>query len=149
MGSYRFRERLIRPASSLYVLGWFRTIHSILASGFISKQVDDLARLWKLQPERYLREFDFDQNSKIQQAEWRAVRAAARKQVLAKINSEQNEHHVMSRPQEESQPYIISATREEDLVARKKVKAYSAVATGFLVFSALVVMFSFRAPLPV
>ena len=87
MGSYRFRERLIRPASSLYVLGWFRTIHSNLAAGFISKQVNDLVRQWKLQPERYLREFDFDQNSKIQQAEWRAVRAAGRKQVRAKINS--------------------------------------------------------------
>lgn len=98
MGSYRFRERLIRPASSLYVPGWFRTIHSNPAAGFISKQVDDLVRQWKLQPERYLREFDFDQNSKIQKAEWKAIRVAARKQVLAKISSEQGEHHVNHAP---------------------------------------------------
>jgi hypothetical protein len=149
MGGYRFRERLIRPASSLYVLGWFRTVHSSPDAGFILKQVEDLVRQWKLQPERYLREFDFDQNSKIRQAEWEVVRAAARKQVLAKINSEQGEHHVMSRSQEKSQPYIISATPEEDLVARKKLKVYSAVAAGFLVFSTLVVMFSIRAPLSV
>ncbi len=149
MGSYRFRERLIRPASSLYVLGRFRTIHSNPDAGFISKQVDDLVGQWKLQPERYLREFDFDQNSKIQQAEWKAIRAAARRQVLAKINSEQSEHHVISRPREESQPYIISATREEDLVARKKLKAYSAVTAGVLIFSSLVIMFSIRAPLPI
>lgn len=149
MGGYRFRERLIRPASSLYVLGWFRTVHSNPAAGFISKQVDDLVRQWKLHPERYLREFDFDQNSKIRQGEWKAIRVAARGQVLAKINSEQREHHVMSRPQEKNQPYIISATREEDLVARKKLKAYSAVAAGFLIFSTLVVMFSIRTPLPV
>jgi hypothetical protein len=78
-----------------------------------------------------------------------AIRAAARKQVLAKINNEKREHHVMSRPQEKSQPYIISATREEDLVARKKLKAYTTVAAGLLIFSTLVVMFSIRTPLPV
>jgi hypothetical protein len=149
MGNYRFRERLIRPAGSLYALGWFRTVHSDPSVGFISTQVDDLVRQWKLQPQRYLRDFDFDQNRKIQRTEWKAIRAAARKQVLAKINNEKREHHVMSRPQEKSQPYIISATREEDLVARKKLKAYTTVAAGLLIFSALVIMFSIRTPLPV
>ena len=48
-----------------------------------------------------------------------------------------------------SQPYIISATLEEDLVTRKKLKAYSAVAAGFLVFSTLVGMLSIRASLSV
>jgi len=149
MGHYRFRERLIRPASLLYALGWFRTVHSNPSDEFISTQVDDLVRHWKLQPERYLRDFDFDQNSKIQQAEWKAIRVAARKQVLAKINNEKCEHHVMSCPQEKGQPYIISATREEDLVARKKLKAYATVVASFLIFSALVVMFSIRAPLSI
>jgi hypothetical protein len=147
IGNYRFRERLIRPASPLYVLGWFRTVHNDPSTGFTSKQVDDLVSHWKLQPERYLREFDFDQNGKIQQAEWKGIPAAARKQVLAKINSERNEHHVMSRPREKSPPYIISAIGEGDLVARHKLKAYSSVVAGFLIFSTLVVMFSFRAPL--
>ncbi len=147
MGSYRFRERLIRPASSLYVLGWFRTIHSNPSDVFISNQVEDQVRQWKLQPERHLRDFDFDLNGKIQQAEWKAIRAEARKQVLAKINSVNSEHHVMTRPEEKSQPYIISATREEDLIAYKKLKAYSSVAAGFLIFSLLVVMFSIRVPI--
>jgi hypothetical protein len=55
----------------------------------------------------------------------------------------------MSRSQEKSSPYIISATLEEDLVARKKLKAYSAVAAVFLDFSTPVVMISIRAPLSV
>jgi hypothetical protein len=146
-GRYRFRERLIRPASSLYVLGWFRSIHSNPSDGIISNQVGDLVRQWKLQPERYLRDFDSDLNGKIQQAEWKAIRSAARKQVLAKISSRKSEHHVMSKPEQKSQPYIISATREEELVARKKLKAYSSVAAGFLIFSLLVVMFSIRVPI--
>jgi hypothetical protein len=56
---------------------------------------------------------------------------------------------LMPCPQEKGQPYIISATREEDLVACKKLKAYTTVAAGLLIFSALVVMFSIRTPLPV
>jgi hypothetical protein len=126
---------------------WFRAIHSDPSTGVISKQADDLVRQWKLQPERYTREFDFDQNSKIQQAEWKAVPAVARKQVLAKTNSEKSEHHLVLRPQETNQPYIISATLEEDLVARKKLKDYSAVTAGILVFSTLVIMISIRASL--
>jgi LemA protein len=38
---------------------------------------------------------------------------------------------------------------QEDLVARKKLKAYTTVAAGLLIFSTLVVMFSIRTPLPV
>ena len=130
-------------------MGWFSTIQSNPADGFISNLVDDLVRQWKLQPERYLREFDFEQNGKIQQAEWQVIRAAARKQVLAKINSGKSEHHVMSSPEDKSQAYIISATQEKDLVARKKLKAYSAVTVGVLIFSMLIVMFSIRAPLAI
>ena len=77
------------------------------------------------------------------------IRAAARKQVLAKINSGKSEHHVMSSPEDKSQAYIISATQEKDLVARKKLKAYWAVTVDFLIFSMLIVMFSIRAPLAI
>jgi len=88
-----------------------------------------------------------DLNGKIQQVEWKAVRAEARKQVLAKINSRKSAHHVMSRPEDKNQPYIISATREEDLVTRKKLKAYSPVAAGLLIFSLRVLIFSIRVPI--
>ena len=147
-GNYRFRERLIRPATQLYALGWFRTENSDPSDEFISNQVEDLVKQWKLQPQRYLREFDFDQNGKIQKGEWRTIRAAARRQILAKVNSEKREHHVMSCPQDKRQPYILSALDEEVLIVRKKLKAYSSIAAAFLIFSALVVMSSIRVPLP-
>ena len=148
-GNYRFRERLIRPATELYVLGWFHTLYNDPSDEFIASQVEELVKQWKLQPQRYLQAYDFDQNGGIQKGEWKAVRAAARKQVLAIISSQRSEHHVVSRPKEKSQPYILSALGEKQLLARKKLQAYASVATAFVLFSTLLIMFSIRAPLPI
>ncbi len=148
IGKYRFRERLIRPATQIYALGAFHTVYSNPSNELVTNRVEDLVKQWKLQPQRYLRDFDLDQNDKIQQDEWQVVRAAARKQVLAEIAREQREHHVLSRPLDRKHPYILSAVPEESLVLRKKLKAYFAGGTAFVIFSALVVMYSIRAPLP-
>lgn len=149
IGNFRFRERLIRPATSIYALGWLHTHYNNPSDEFVSAQVEDLVKQWRLQPQRYLSEFDLDHNGKIQQGEWKAIRAAARRQVLAEIQREKNDHHVLSRSQEKRQPYILSALGEIELVARKKMKAYVSVTTAFVLFSTLVVMFSIRAPLPI
>ncbi|MGI9319411.1 MAG: GIDE domain-containing protein [bacterium] len=146
MGSYRFRERLLLPASTLYALGWFRTVHSNPSSEFIAKQAEDLIKTWKIQPEKYLREYDLDQNGKIEKREWKVIRAAARKQVLNRLNNEKQEHHVISRPTNPRQPYILSARTEEDLVTVKKWKTRFSVAGAFLAFTALVAMISVRTP---
>ncbi|MCP4765132.1 MAG: hypothetical protein GY875_02565 [Gammaproteobacteria bacterium] len=148
-GNYRFRERLIRPATSLYALGWFRTVHSNPSDEIIAQRVEDLITQWKLQPHRYLGEFDFDQNGKIQKQEWKAIRAVARRQVLAKVNSENREQHVLSRPQDGRQPYILSATEEEELVARKKFNAYASVSAAFLLLLVLIVISSMRPIYPI
>ncbi len=149
LGKYRFRERLIRPATTIYAMGWFKTIYSNVSEESIDEQVEDLVKQWKLQPHRYLSEFDIDQNGKIQQGEWKAVRAAARKQVLAKISQRQREYHVVSRPDDERHPYILSALDEDVIVARKRLKAYASLTLAFLLFSTLVTLFSIRAPLPI
>lgn len=146
LGNYRFRERLLLTASTLYALGGFRTVHSNPSDALIAKQVEDLVKTWKLQPQRYLREYDLDQNGKIEKREWKVIRAAARKQVLNRLNSENTEHHVMSRPESRGQPYILSATPEEDLLAHKKWRAGLSVSAAFLAFTTLIVMFSIRAP---
>jgi len=146
LGNYRFRERLLLPASTLYALGWFRTVHSNPSDEFIAKRVEELVKTWKLQPERYLREYDLDQNGKIEKREWKVIRAAARKQVLSRLNSEKKQHHVMTGPESSRQPYILSATPEEDLIAHKKWRAGLSVSAAFLTFTALLVMFSIRTP---
>ena len=128
-------------------LGWFHTVHSRVSDEAIENRVDDLVKQWKLQPMRYLADFDLDQNGKIQQREWKAVRAAARRQVLAETNAQKREHHVLKKPPQKGHPFIISALDEENLVASKKLKAYVSVSAAFLMFSALVLMASIRLPL--
>jgi len=147
-GNYRFRERLIRPATSLYALGEFRSFQNNRADEMIAKQVEELVSQWKLQPQRYLAEYDFDGNGKIQQQEWKAIRAMARKQVLAEINRQDSEHHVLLRPQDTRHPFILSAIAEEDLVASKKIAAYTSVSIAFLLLAAVVIMSSLRPPFP-
>ena len=149
VGRYRFRERLIRPATQLYALGWFRTLYSDPSDELVGRQTDELIRQWKLQPQRYLRDYDLDGNGKIQGKEWDTIRLAARNQVLAKLRQQKSEHHVMSRPTDQRQPYILSALPEESLLGRKRLNAYASVSGAFALFSMLVVMFSIRPPLPV
>jgi hypothetical protein len=148
MGSYRFRERLIRPATTLYALGEFSSFQNSPTDEYIARQVDDLVKDWKLQPQRYLAQYDFDNNGVIQKREWQAIRSAARKQVLGILNSQGGEQHLLSAPRDPGLPYILSATVEEDLVARKKLAAWFSVAIAFLVFIAVVILFSLRPPFP-
>jgi hypothetical protein len=102
-----------------------------------------------LQPQRYLADFDFDGNGVIQDKEWKAIRAAARKQVLAKLSADDSEHHLLLRPQDSRHPFILSAIPEEGLVARKKVRAYGSIAFAFVLLVSLVMMYSIRQPFPV
>ena len=148
-GRYRFRERLIRPATEIYALGWFRTDYHDPHPGFIDQQAEELLRQWKLQPGKYLRRFDLDGNGKIASDEWARVRAEARRAVLARMAGEKQHHHVLSRPRDKRQPYVLSALAEETLVRRKKWQAYGSALGAFLMFSALVMMAAARASMPV
>ena len=141
---YRFRERLIRPATQIYALGWFRTIYNQPHDEFINVEVDKLVADWKLAPGKYLREFDLDGNGSIQNREWKAVRHAARNQILRQIAEESKPVHLMSRPADKSQPFIVSAVDESSLVRRKKVLSHLALVTAFLIFVTLVLMYSVR-----
>jgi hypothetical protein len=145
-GNYRFRERLIRPATPLYALGEFSSYRNSTTEEFISSQVEDLVRQWKLQPQRYLGAYDLDENGRIEAREWTAVNAAARKQVLVRINSQEQQHHVLAKPKDSRHPYILSATPEDDFVRHKKITAYASAVVIILIFSVLVIMTSIRSP---
>ena len=146
LGNYRFRERLIRPATALYALGEFSSYRNSTTEEFISSQVEDLVRQWKQQPQRYLGEYDLDENGRIQAREWAAVNAAARKQVLARINSQEHQHHILAKPKDSRHPYILSATPEDDFVRHKKITAYASAAGIMLITSVLLLLTSMRSP---
>ena len=118
---------------------------SVSASEEDSLPLFDFIEVYELPPEILTPNgVTIDQDGKIRNKEWKAIRAEARKQVLAKINRENRAHHILSRADDTSHPYILSATDEEELVARKKFRAYTAVSGAFLILVALVVMSAIR-----
>ncbi len=145
IGGYRFSERLIRPASLIYALGFFRTMQNTADSPGVEAEVKDLLRQWKLQPHRYLSQFDFDANGKIDKQEWRAIHHKARQQVISKIQRQQL-HNILERPQDTGQPFILSAVGEEDLVFRKKLLSVSAGGVAFLLFIIIISVIAVRPP---
>jgi hypothetical protein len=145
-GNYRFRERLIRPATALYVLGEFSSYRNNTTEEFISTQVEDLVRQWKQQPQRYLGAYDLDENGMIQDSEWAGVNAAARKQVLTRLNAQEQEQHILAKPKDSRHPYILSATPEDEFVRQKKITAYTSTAGILLIFSVLVLLASIPSP---
>ena len=97
IGDYRFNEKLIRPATAIYALGLFRTLGHTPGTAYLEKQIKVLLRQWKLQPHRYLSQFNIDANGKIRKQEWRAIRHKARQQVISKIERHQLQN-LLSKP---------------------------------------------------
>jgi len=145
IGGYRFSEKLIRPACQIYALGFFRTLQNTASAATVEAQVKDLLRQWKLQPHRYLSQFDFDANGKITKQEWRAIHRKARHQVISKIQQRQSQN-ILERPQESAQPFILSAVEEEKLVYRKKLLSVSAGSVAFLLFVIIINLIAVRPP---
>ncbi len=141
---YRFRESLIRPATEIYALGWFRTVYNNPAEEYIDKRVGERVADWRLQPQKYLRRFDTDGDGTIRQAEWEKIYAAARHEVRREIDEEAKPQHVLACAEDKGRPFILSAVPEDNLVRRKKWLSHAAVAGAFLIFTALVLMYAAR-----
>ncbi len=129
-GRYRFTEKLITVADSLYVIGWFETVRHIVSQEVLSNQVEALISQWKLQPARYLRSFDIDGDGKIKSSEWKLIRRHAEQQVRKRNPTQVN--HTLSKPQHTGQPYIISAQSEAQLLKRKRWFMFLYLVTFFL-----------------
>jgi len=141
---YRFREKLITTASQLYAIGHFQTHRSDPGDLSINSQVEDLLREWKLKPGKYLSKFDIDGNGQIQDEEWKAIYKEARRQVVSKNAKGIKPQNLMSKPAESQQPFILSATGEEQLVSRKKIMSLLSVLSAFLLFCAILTFITIR-----
>ena len=143
-GDYRFKEQLIQPATPIYVLGLFKTIQKNISNEFVSKRTESLVKHWKIQPERYLSQYDTDKNGVIQKQEWLLIRQAAKKQILTKIDKENQPIHLLSQPTQKGKPFILSTDDEERLIFSKKLTAYLSIITAFLLFVGIVICINIR-----
>ena len=141
-GAYRFRERLIRPATQLYAIGDFQTHRNEASESSINRQVNDLIREWKLKPGKYLSEF----NSDISEQEWQKLRQRARNQVMTSLSKQHKPQSLMTQSLHSEQPYILSAVAEEELVSYKKIRAALSLSAAFLLFCAILAAITIRTP---
>lgn len=105
----------------------------------------ELLKQWKLQPHRYLLQFDFDANGKLDKRAWKVVQHKARQPVMSKIQHQQS-HNILERPQQAGQPFILSAPGEEKLVSRKKLFADFAGSVAFLLLVIIINIIAVRPP---
>jgi len=144
LGSYRFTEKLIRPASQVYALGNFETHRSTPVDAYVEEQIKELLREWKLKPAKYLSGFDMNKNGKIEKEEWIKIRSAARRKVLASLSKQHQPQNLMSKSTRSKRPFIISAIGEEDLLSKKKLVSASFLLAAFVLFTVLLTCLSIR-----
>lgn len=114
-GNYRFTERLISVAQPLYVLGQFISIEN---TAMLVEENGPLSESGYRKPNKYLKDFDRDNDGKIEDTERKQhIHLAAMKEVR-----EQRQHtslHTIQKSHEDNQPFIISALSERELLTRK------------------------------
>ena len=118
LGRYRFTEKLITVADPLYVIGLFTSTSKTIDSSTLQSEVEERVKQWKTNPAYYLKSFDRDHNGKIQGDEWNKIRQHA-EHVIREQRSN-TYHHIMKKPLEGNQPYVISTRSEEQLLKNKR-----------------------------
>ena len=138
---YRFTEELILVADNLYVLGDFKTEKNHLHEVELKKRINEKLTLWKQQPHRYLKGFDFDNNNKIQGAEWNRIREHAKQEVL---QQSRQQIHTIRKPTVNNEPYLISALTETELVTKKRWKLFAYLSLSVLLLTLLLIAWQTR-----
>lgn len=119
-GRYRYTEKRILPADSLYAIGLFRSLgggHELPDS---REEVRQLLAAWKRDQATLLQRFDRDGDGEIDLQEWQEARRAAEQQIRAEQHQRATGPvtHLMSKPRHDRRPYILSVLPQDLLASR-------------------------------
>lgn len=117
----QYQERNIQPGDPLYVLGEFQTVGEV-ADRTDQQEIADLMRSWKTNPEK-MQSFDLDHDQHIDSKEWQLARNEAERVIQAQKleHGETREEHIIRKPRNPKQPFII-ASGSEDVVKNRFLK---------------------------
>ncbi len=138
MGNYRFTEKMILVADTLYILGDFESVRKNPDAQTIQQQVKELIRHWKIQPMRFLKPFDRDGNGKIQKNEWNEIKRHAELKVMQQ--NQQSVIHTIRKPLEKNHPFLISTISELELLNKKRLSLILYVMLFFVMLTVLITM---------
>ena len=137
-GRYKLVEERVHAGDPLYAIGLF---HSVGGENHPVSNDDELKALlkeWKQQKSMLLNKFDANRDGQLDIREWENVRRAA-KQVVVKQRQEralQPVTHMLTRPKEREQLFLLSTVPQHHLTRRWKLYAFSAF-LGFLLAGSL------------
>lgn len=135
---YRYREELIKPLDSLYIIGQFSSEGGSQEVPDLRGEVSRTLRDWKRDPQR-LRQFDANGDGMIDQEEWQQVRHAAKQHASAQLRERITAPatHLMRRPGD-ARPFIISTISQETLSRHYRLRSLAGMAAFFLCGALLV-----------
>ncbi|NJN45785.1 MAG: hypothetical protein HC808_04105 [Candidatus Competibacteraceae bacterium] len=130
---YRNTEQRIMPGEELHIMGWFETAGGHREPPDIRRQVTELLAQWQKDPRR-MALFDRRGNGRIDPDEWEAARRAAYRQVERKnlMSSAMPDVHILSNPEDWSQPFLISTVSERGLINKYRRDALLALLVALL-----------------
>lgn len=134
-GEYRFTEKLIMVADSLFASGFFETKQNIVQPDAINEQLNTVLESWKKRPDLYLSNFNRDKDGNISRQEWEKIRLQARQNI--QDQQQHTIHHTLKKPAQNNQPFIISAVPESQLLKKKKLSIYIYLVVFFSLLYAL------------
>ncbi len=125
---YRYSEWLILPGQLLYILGQFTTC-SAAAGQPVRKLTIDLLNDWKNDRQSLLQRFDSNKDGQIDLQEWEAVRqsAFAEAQQVHDRLAQEPDIHLVEKPAQSGQPFIISVHPQAVLIDKYRRTAYGAL----------------------
>jgi len=123
---YRYLEELILEYETVYALGRFQSLGGGRDQLDQTRETGELIRQWKADYQQLLARFDSNRNGQLDPDEWEQVQTRARKEVMVRQTELHRlpTVHVLMRPDESDQPYLLSTYDEEKLAQRYRWFAY-------------------------
>jgi len=130
---YRFTEERMHPGDTLYAIGFFRSVGGSHEMFNTAQEVRELLAKWKKDPQKMLSMFDKNKDGVIDAHEWENVRKVAN--YFVRKNQSKRKvppvTHVLSKPDNSKQPYLLSTKPAHQLIKRYKMFSAASFA-GFL-----------------
>ena len=122
--SYRYCEWLILPSQPLYILGQFTTL-SATAHKSIRDVMINLINDWKQDQEQLKSRFDTNKDGQIDQVEWEVARQEAQSEAQRMHDqlALEPDMHIIAKPNDPIQPFIISAYSQAVLIQKYRRSA--------------------------
>jgi len=143
-GAYRYTERRIDEGARLYVQGYFHT-QGPISGGDIDEEVRGQLAEWKRDQAALIARFDTNHDGQVDQQEWEAARAEARRVVL------EQEREAMARPPvsvmgkpRDDRAFILSTLPHDKLLSRLKLRLYAVLLLALCAGAAAIAMMDAR-----